>query len=165
MIKKKISNDELRIIVIIFGVSLVVNIFVHREHASKVIDTIAFNIMPVLIGLAIHLHGIIVHILAKHYSKIPEGKDGKCLRDKLKNIVDEIKENSLFMIGSYFAVLLCILLRGLDSNLFSNINLNQYIMPLSMNILALTFIGLSCFALYDTTSSILDLQLALFHED
>lgn len=57
MIKKKISNDELRIIVIIFGVSLVVNIFVHREHASKVIDTIAFNIMPVLIGLAIPLHG------------------------------------------------------------------------------------------------------------
>ena len=138
--------------------SVLINIAVSQEYVSTVIDSAAVNFLSVLVGLAVALHGIITPIIVSHYGDIPSGDEGDKRRALLTSIVEEIKDNALFALFSYFAVLLTIFIKGINKTLFSDTIIDQYAISFGMNVSALIYMMLSGYALYDTTISIMKLH-------
>lgn len=148
----------IKIFSITFLCSLLINVVVSQGYVSNLIDSAAVNFLSVLVGLAVALHGIITPIIASLYSEIPSGEEGDKRRALLKNIVGEIKDNALFVLFSYFAVLFTILAKGIDKGVFLSTYYDQYAISFGMNVSAIMYMIFSGCALYDTTISIMKLQ-------
>lgn len=138
--------------------SVLINVAVSQDYATNVIDSAAVNFLSVLVGLAIALHGIITPIIVSHYSDVPIGNEGDKRRALLNEIVGEIKDNALFALFSYFAVLFTIFVKGIDKSIYSNTIIDVYAINFGMNVSALVYMILSGYALYDTTISIMKLH-------
>ena len=138
--------------------SLLINVAVSQEYATRIIDSIAVNFLSVLVGLAIALHGIV----SPFAISCIKGVSGNAESDKRKNLLNEImteiKDNALFTLFSYFAVLLTIFIKGIDFPSNNSIILDRFAVNFGMNVSALMYMILAGNALYDTTISIMKLQ-------
>ncbi|MDD2582706.1 MAG: hypothetical protein PHR66_12000 [Desulfuromonadaceae bacterium] len=140
--------------------SVGLNLIVPLEYATDIIDTVALNFLSVLVGLAIALHGMLSACIISRSMNLPEGDNGDKLKSLMKGVMEEIKDNALLSLFSYFAVLISLYIKGINQPLLTFLCLSTEALSIGMNISALALIFLTSYAIYDIAISIMKLQLS-----
>lgn len=138
--------------------SVGLNSIVPLEYATRIIDTAALNFLSVLVGLGIALYGLLSPGVLSSLMSLPESDNGVKLSLLLKEIMEQIKDNALLSLFSYFAVLISLYIKGLNQSILGFLGLSSKALLIGMNISALALIFLTSYAIYDTAIGIMKLQ-------
>ncbi len=149
-------------LIIIIGLALSLSVglnsLVPVEYATTIIDTSALNFLSVLVGLAVALYGILSPGVHASIANLQDGTNNDKLRLLLTGIMEEIKDNAMLSLFSYFAVLISLYIKGLDQSILKHIGMSSYALHKGMNISALALLILTSYAIYDTTTGVMRLH-------
>ncbi|HCM15281.1 MAG TPA: hypothetical protein DHW79_04950 [Candidatus Cloacimonas sp.] len=152
----------IRIVIFAVFISVGLNSLVPVEYATKIIDTAALSFLSVLVGLAIALYGLLSPGVLASLVSLPEGSNSDKLRSLLFEIMEQIKDNALLSLFSYFAVLISLYIKGLDQSILRSLGMRSDALHIGMNVSALALMILTSFAIYDTTISVMKLHKSQF---
>lgn len=113
---------------IIFSIvisSVLISLLINQQVLSDLLEKMIFNAIAVLVGLSIAVIGIFLSSINSMYMSIyrlTKTKDNHTFSDKeiqeikqgLSSLVDELKENALFSLYTFIAVLILFFFKEID---------------------------------------------------
>jgi len=118
-------NKILTFILIIFG-AIVLNLMIDQNSIGILLEKLIFNSISILVGLSIAIVGIFLssinsvylslYRLTKVKDKSESFTDGEIqiIKETLSELVDELKENSLFSLYTFLAVIIIFFFKEID---------------------------------------------------
>lgn len=118
-------NKKIAIFGLILAVSLFLSIFIKPIDMNDLLEKLVFNAVSILVGLSIAVVGIFLGSINGMYLsiyKIIKTKNQTILTEKeiikikngLSEIVDELKQNAVFSLFCFIAVLICFFLKVIN---------------------------------------------------
>jgi membrane protein required for beta-lactamase induction len=120
-----VMNKKIIIIVAILILSLLLTLFIKPTDMNLLLEKLVFNAVSILVGLSIAVVGIFLGSINSMYLsiyKIIKTKNQTILTEKeivkmktgLSEIVDELKDNAIFSLFCFIAVLIFFFLKAVD---------------------------------------------------
>lgn len=119
------ANKKILVILAITILAIVISLVIDQKSLSQLLEKMIFNAVAVLVGLSIAVVGIFLSSINTMYLSIyrlTKTKDNHTFSDEeiqeiktgLSGLVDELKENALFSLYAFIAVLILFFLKEID---------------------------------------------------
>jgi len=113
--------------ILIIGIvvfSIILSSFIDQQSLSMLLEKMIFNAVSILVGLSIAIIGIFlssintvylsIHRIVKTKERVFTDKEIEAIKSGLSDLVNELKENALFSLYTFFLVLLLFFFKELD---------------------------------------------------
>ena len=119
-------RDKILIFILILVLSIWLNIFIDPSTMKPLLEKLIFNSVSILVGLSIAIVGIFLSSINTVYLSIyrlTKSKNGEesftdeqieLIKSKLTDLVDELKENSLFSLYTFLLVVILFFIKEAD---------------------------------------------------
>ena len=119
-------RNKILMFILILVISIGLNTFIERSIMKPLLEKLIFNSVSILVGLSIAIVGIFlssintVYLSIYRLTKAKKKKESftnqeiQIIKSKLTDLVDELKENSLFSLYTFLTVIIFFFIKEVD---------------------------------------------------